>query len=77
LLGDRLASVIAGVPAPLITTRLYGAYHSASAIAIYVAICAVITPVATALMTDYTGKDINASGDGRRRCTGVFDIRRL
>ena len=32
---------------------------SATAIAIYIAICAVITLIATALMTDYTGKDIN------------------
>jgi hypothetical protein len=35
------------------------------AIAIYIAICAVITLIATALMTDYTGKDI--SGEYRSR----------
>jgi metabolite-proton symporter len=58
-LGYQLASVIAGGPAPLIATWLYGTYHSATAIAIYIAICAVITLVATATMTDYTGKDIN------------------
>ena len=61
-LGYQLASVIAGGPAPLIATWLYGTYHSATAIAIYIAICAVITLVATAMMTDYTGKDINAAG---------------
>ena len=61
-LGYQLASVIAGGPAPLIATWLYATYHSATAIAIYIAICAVITLVATALMTDYTGKDINAAG---------------
>jgi hypothetical protein len=38
----------------------FGTYHSAYAIAIYIAICAVITLVATSLMTDYTGKDISA-----------------
>jgi phosphate starvation-inducible membrane PsiE len=43
----------------LIATYLYGAYHSAFAIAIYIAICAVITLIATALMTDYTGRDIS------------------
>jgi metabolite-proton symporter len=58
-LGYQLASVIAGGPAPLIATWLYATYHSAIAIAIYIAICAVITLIATAMMTDYTGKDIS------------------
>jgi metabolite-proton symporter len=58
-LGYQLASVIAGGPAPLIAAWLFGTYQSATAIAIYIAICAVITIVATALMTDYTGKDIS------------------
>jgi hypothetical protein len=60
-LGYQLASIIAGGPAPLIATWLYGTHHSSFPIAIYIAICAVITLIATALMTDYTGKDI--SGD--------------
>jgi metabolite-proton symporter len=62
-LGYQLASVIAGGPAPLIATWLFATYQSPYAIAIYIAICAVITLIATALMTDYTGKDI--SGDYR------------
>jgi hypothetical protein len=41
----------------LIATRLYGADHSAGAIAIHIAICAVTALVATALMSDYTPKD--------------------
>jgi MFS family permease len=61
-LGYQLASIIAGGPAPLIATWLFGTFHSATAIAGYIAICAVISLVATALMTDYTGKDINAAG---------------
>ena len=64
-LGYQLASIIAGGPAPLIATWLFGTYHSAFAIAIYIAACAVITLAATALMTDYTGKDI--SGEYRSR----------
>jgi len=64
-LGYQLASVIAGGPAPLIATYLYGAFHSAFAIAIYIAICAVITLVATALMSDYTGKDISGEYQSR------------
>ena len=66
-LGYQLASVIAGGPAPLIATWLFGTFHSATTIAVYIAVCAVITLVATALMTDYTGKDINAADAHVRR----------
>jgi hypothetical protein len=41
---------------------LFGSFQSATAIAVYIAVCAVITLVATWLMSDYTGKDINAVG---------------
>ena len=57
-LGYQLASIIAGGPAPLIATWLFGTYHTSFAIAAYIAVCAVISLIATALMTDYTGKDI-------------------
>jgi MFS family permease len=57
-LGYQLASIIAGGPAPLIATALFAAYKSGYAIAIYIAICAVISFVATALMPDFTGKSI-------------------
>jgi MFS family permease len=66
-LGYQLASVIAGGPAPLIATWLFGWFHTATAIAVYIAICAVITLVATALMTDYTGRDINSANAYRQR----------
>ncbi|SFJ87637.1 MFS transporter [Bradyrhizobium sp. Gha] len=66
-LGYQLASVIAGGPAPLIATWLFGKFQSATAIAVYIAICAVMTLVATAMMTDYTGKDINTAGAHERR----------
>ena len=65
-LGYQLASVIAGGPAPLIAAWLFGTYHSSTAIAVYIAICAVITLIETALMTDYTGKDINAAAAHQR-----------
>jgi MFS family permease len=64
-LGYQLASIIAGGPAPLIATWLFGTFHSAFAIAIYIATCAVITLAATALMTDYTGKDISGEYPSR------------
>ncbi len=57
-LGYQLASVIAGGPAPLIAAWLYATYHSGYAIAMYILACAVITLIATAMMKDYTGKDI-------------------
>jgi len=64
-LGYQLASVIAGGPAPLIATWLFGTFHSTFAIAIYIAICAVISLVATAMMSDYTGKDISGEYQSR------------
>src|SRR5437588_248746 len=57
-LGYQLASIIAGGPAPLIATWLFGRYHTPYAIAGYIAVCAVISLIATALMKDYTGKSI-------------------
>jgi metabolite-proton symporter len=63
-LGYQLASIIAGGPAPRIAAWLFGVYHSPYAIAAYIAVCAIVTLVATALMTDYTGKDISAEYDG-------------
>jgi MFS family permease len=64
-LGYQLASIIAGGPAPLIAAWLFGTYHSSYAIAVYIAICAVITLAATPLMTDYTGKDISGEYQSR------------
>ena len=62
-LGYQFASVIAGGPAPLIATALYATYHTGYAIAIYLALCAVISLVSTALMPDYTSKDVSAEYD--------------
>jgi len=72
-LGYQLASVIAGGPAPLIATWLYGKYDTAYAIAAYIAVCAVISVIATALMTDRTGASIAQEYDE----TGAMDTRRL
>jgi metabolite-proton symporter len=64
-LGYQLASIIAGGPAPLIAAWLFGTTHSSYAIAVYIAICAVITLIATALLTDHTGRDISGEYDSR------------
>ena len=58
-LGYQLASIIAGGPAPLIAAWLFGTWHTPYAIAWYIAGCAVLSIVATALMTDFTGKNID------------------
>jgi metabolite-proton symporter len=60
-LGYQLASIIAGGPAPLIATWLFATYKSWVPIAVYIAICAVITIVATAMLPDYTGRDLEES----------------
>ena len=62
-LGYQFASVIAGGPAPLIATALFAAYQTGYAIAIYLALCAVISFVSTAYMPDYTGKDVSGEYD--------------
>jgi MFS family permease len=59
-IGYQLASIIAGGPAPLIAAALFASYRSWVALSVYITVCAVISVVATALMRDYTGKDISA-----------------
>jgi MFS family permease len=58
-IGYQLASLTAGGPAPLIATALLAAYHSGYIIAGYIAVCAVVSIVATAFMRDYAGQDIS------------------
>ena len=57
-IGFHLASVIFGGTAPLIATALLARTGSGYAIAGYIAACSVVTLIATAMMKDYTGKDI-------------------
>jgi metabolite-proton symporter len=58
-LGYQLASVIAGGPSPLIATWLLNRYASGYAIAWFILACAVVSIAATALLEDYTNKDIS------------------
>jgi MFS family permease len=59
-LGYQLASIIAGGPSPFIATALFAAFHSSLPIALYMLGCAIIGIVSTALLTDYTNRDISA-----------------
>jgi len=63
-IGYQLASIIAGGPSPIIATWLFATFHSSLPIAIYIALCAVIGIVSTAMLTDYTGKEISAEYAG-------------
>jgi MFS family permease len=58
-LGFHLASVIAGGPAPLIATALLASTGSGYSVAIYVLMCAIVSVSATALLPDYTNRDIS------------------
>jgi len=59
-----LASIIAGGPAPIIATWLFATYHSSLPIAIYILLLAIVGIISTAMLTDYTGKDISAEYAG-------------
>jgi MFS family permease len=58
-IGYQFASIIAGGPAPFISTWLFASYHSTIPISIYIVICAVISVVSSCLLADYTNKDIS------------------
>ena len=58
-IGYQLSSVISGGPAPLIATFLLATYGSGYVIALYILFCAVVSIIATAMLPDYTGRDIS------------------
>ncbi len=59
-IGYQLASIFAGGPAPLIATYLLATYKSGYPIAIYMALCCLVSFVAVLFMPDYTNRDIDA-----------------
>jgi MFS family permease len=63
-IGYQLASIIAGGPAPIIATWLLATFHSSVPIALYILALAIIGIISTAMLTDYTGKDISAEYAG-------------
>jgi MFS family permease len=58
-IGYQLASITAGGPAPLIATALLAAFGSGYVIAAYIAVCAIVSIVATLFMPDHTNRDIS------------------
>jgi MFS family permease len=64
--GDQLSSVISGGPSPLIATALLawtGSGYAITAYIVFCVFCAVVSIVATALMPDYTNRDISQEHD--------------
>ncbi|MFJ4850110.1 MULTISPECIES: MFS transporter [unclassified Streptomyces] len=59
-IGAQFASVAAGAPAPLIATALLADYDSATPIALYVILAAVITLVAVSVARETRGRDLAA-----------------
>jgi MFS family permease len=58
-IGYQLASIIAGGPAPFISTWLFASYNSTFPIGIYVVVCAAISITTTLMLPDYTNKEIS------------------
>jgi MFS family permease len=65
-LGYQLSSVIAGGPAPLIATWLFGRTQSGYAVAGFIVVCACVSLAATAALRDYTNRDISQEYDHAR-----------
>lgn len=70
-LGYQLASVIAGGPAPLIAAWLFAQYGSGYAIAAYILFCALLSLISTAMLKDYTNRDISQEYDLGMRVSGA------
>lgn len=60
-LGYHLASVFSGGPAPLIATALFARYESGYSIALYLAVCAIISAIATHYLTDHTNAALDSN----------------
>jgi MFS family permease len=63
-IGYQLASITAGGPAPLIATALLARFESGWPIAGYILFYGIVSVVATALLPDYTNRDISEGQHG-------------
>jgi MFS family permease len=62
-LGYQAASIIAGGPAPLVAAFLINQFHSSVAVSIYLAICALVSLLATLGLRDNRARDITKEYD--------------
>jgi len=58
-IGYQLSSIVSGGPAPLIATALLAAFGSGYVIALYILVCAIVSIIATAMLPDFTNRDIS------------------
>jgi hypothetical protein len=65
-----LASIIAGGPAPIVAGIPLAAFHTSLAIAIYLALCAVVSVLATLGLSDNRGRDITREYDEEPAAVG-------
>ena len=63
-IGYQLASITAGGPAPLIATALLARFESGWPIAAYILFYGIVSVVATALLPDFTNRDISEEQHG-------------
>jgi MFS family permease len=63
-IGYQLASITAGGPAPLIATALLAKFNSGWPIAVYILFYGIVSVVATALLPDFTNRDISEEQHG-------------
>jgi hypothetical protein len=63
-LGVVIFSITAGGPAPLIATALFAKFESGWPIAVYILFYGVVSVVATALLPDFTNRDISEGQHG-------------
>jgi MFS family permease len=62
-LGYQLASVTAGGPAPIVALWLFATYKTSLAIAVYIAVCVVISFVSALLLRERAADDVSAEYD--------------
>jgi hypothetical protein len=74
-LSYQLPSIVIASFTPLVATTLFVTYKSGYAVAMYIAGCAVVSLVATALMPDYTGRDISIKYVEAARSTPQYKFR--
>jgi len=64
-LGYQLTSIIAGGPAPIIAAYLFRETGTGYSIAVYIAVCCAVSIVATLMLKDRTGQDIESENAHR------------
>jgi MFS family permease len=64
-IGYQLTAIVAGGPAPIVATWLLARYGSGFAIAFYLLVCCTISIVATLMLKDRTGQDIDSEQEYR------------